>query len=96
MARRAKKDEVNVEPVKTAVKDFSCPVCSGAYHEQTELFDAEKPLHGAMFRLKQDYVEMAWDRFEEDESTLGDNLICPGCGNCYADSMTGIVRAHGG
>lgn len=72
--------------------DFPCPVCGDSFHETTPAFDADKPLHGAMFRLKQAYLDMAWGHFDEIESTIGDNLVCPGCGNCYADSITGRLR----
>lgn len=77
---------------KIKVDDFTCPVCSGVFHETTALFDVDNPLHGAMFKLKQEFIDMAWGRFDEVESTVGDNLVCPGCGNCYADSLTGKKR----
>lgn len=92
----SRKRKSNVEKTKKKHGDFTCPVCGGVFHEKTSLYDDEKPLHGAMFRLKQEFIDNVWDHFDEVESTIGDNLVCPGCGNCYADSMTGKVRPHGG
>lgn len=89
MAAHKKKQS---KPAAFKPADFPCPVCGDSFHETTAAFDADKPLHGDMFRLKQKYIDMAWDRFDEVESTIGDNLVCPGCGNCYADSVTGRMR----
>jgi uncharacterized protein (DUF2225 family) len=74
--------------------DFTCPVCQNSFHETTIKFDRNKALTGDMFKLKEEHRANAWDCFEEIESITGDNITCPGCGNCYADSFTGKVRTH--
>jgi len=74
------------------MNDFTCPICSNSPHKTTPAFDIDKPLRGDMFSLKQEHKDASWESFEEIESIVGDNLTCPVCGNCYADSFTGKIR----
>lgn len=72
--------------------DFICPMCENSYHEITDKFNKNHALSGDMFILKKEYIDNVWEHFEELPDTLGDNIVCPGCGGCYADSFTGKVR----
>ena len=63
--------------------DVLCRGCGGRYHEATEHFDAQKPAHGAMFRLKDKYRAFGWSSFPEHAGTGVGDLECPECGAPY-------------
>lgn len=74
--------------------DIICPSCNGRYHETTDRYSGKLPPNGSMFRLKQQYRENGWEGFPEHDGTIGENLICPDCGNQYPEGPTGKVRVE--
>lgn len=73
--------------------DVICPNCNESYHETSDQYRPDKAPHGGMFRLKEQYREMGWDSFVEDDASIQDNLFCPGCGGLYCEK--GKVRVIG-
>lgn len=56
-----------------------CAGCGGWFHELTAAYSPHGLLHGGCLRLVQPYRDYGWYDFPHDESTVGDNLLCPQC-----------------
>ena len=67
-----------------------CPSCKGLYHETTELYRADEPPHGGMFKLKKRYGPKGfnWDSFPNNSSMRSGSLECPWCGALYGTKPT--------
>ena len=58
---------------------LKCAGCGGWFHELTAAYETDRLLTGACLRLCEPYRSYGWYDFPHNESTTGDNILCPQC-----------------